>query len=32
MFVTVIVLKYAFLVRHLSYGHFLKLTDSVAFE
>ena len=32
MFVTVIALKYALLVSHCSYGHFLKLTDSVLFE
>jgi len=29
MFVTVIALKYAFLVSQWSYGHFLKLTDSI---
>ena len=33
MFVTVIALKYALLViRERSYGHFLKLTDSILFE
>ena len=32
MFVTVIALKYALLVSQWSYGHFLKLTDSILFE
>jgi len=32
MFVVVIALKYASLVSQLSYGHFLKPTDSVLFE
>jgi len=32
MFVTVIALKYALLVSRGSYGHFLKLTDSILFE
>ena len=32
MFVTVIAFKYALLVSQRSYGHFLKLNDSVLFE
>ena len=32
MFVTVIPLKYALLVSQRSYGHFLKLSDSILFE
>jgi len=32
MFVTAIALKYALLVSQWSYGHFLKLTDSILFE
>ena len=32
MFVTVIALKWALLVSHWSYGHFLKITDSILFE
>ena len=32
MFVTVIALKYAFLVSQRSYGHFLKLNDSILLE
>ena len=32
MFVIVIALKYALLVSQRSYGHFLKLTDSISFE
>jgi len=32
MFVTEIALQYALLVTHWSYGHFVKLTDSILFE
>jgi len=32
MFATVIALKYAFLVSQCSYGHFVKLTDSILYE